>query len=55
MSAKSHLAAEKAMVTYALASMERSRDRRTEDMLLRIAISHGLNVRRLEARKEVDE
>ena len=55
MSAEIDLAAERAKVTYALASMEKFRDPRTEDMLLRIAISHGLNVRRFETRKEVDE
>ena len=52
MSVKSRLAAEKATVTYALASMEKFRDPSTENMLLRIAISHGLNVRRLEAMDE---
>ena len=48
----SELAAERAKVRYALESMEKSRNPNTEDMLLRIAISHGLNVRRLEAMDE---
>lgn len=52
MSAETELEAERAKVAYALASMEKSRNRRTEDMLLRLAISHGLTVRRLEAREE---
>ena len=52
MNAETEIAAERAKVTYALASMEKSRNRRTEDVLLRIAISHGLTVRRLEAREE---
>ena len=52
MNVNTELAAERAKVTYALASMEKSRNRRTEDMLLRLAISHGLTVRRLESREE---
>ena len=55
MSGKTQLAAERSKMACALASMEKFRDPRTEDMLLRIAISHGLNVRRFEARKEADE
>ena len=51
MSAQIDLAVERAVMKAALESMEKSRNRRTEDMLLRLAISHGLTVRRLEARE----